>query len=118
MLSRTVTLKLACPRLPRLSLAVTCTTVVPSGKVLPLTGSARTSTGPSTASLALTAKLTTAPSASAASATMSAGTVTTGPVLSPTVTVKLPAPVFPAASVARIVTVVTPRGKTVPLFCV
>ena len=48
---------------------------------------------------------------------MFAGTVITGPVVSRTVTVKAPVVVWLAASVALMVTVVTPRGKTVPLSC-
>ena len=64
--------------------------------------------------------VTTAPASPAAATVISAGTVTTGAVVSPTaaaaftVTLKLALPVFPAASVAVHVTVVTPTGNVLP----
>ena len=48
-------------------------------------------------------------------ATMFAGTWSTGPIVSTTVTTKLAEPRFPAASVARHVTVVTPIANVEPL---
>ena len=45
---------------------------------------------------------------------MFAGTVTTGSVVSRTVTVKVADPVLPAVSVAEQVTVVGPSGKVLP----
>jgi hypothetical protein len=51
--SVTVTVKEADPVLPRVSLAVHVTVVVPSGKVAPLAGVHVTATAPSTASLAV-----------------------------------------------------------------
>jgi hypothetical protein len=55
-----------------------------------------------------------APSEPAASAVMGAGTVTTGAVVSETVTKKLPLLLFPAASAAEHLTVVVPSGNTLP----
>jgi hypothetical protein len=57
----------------------------------------------------------TAPVALVASTLAFAGTVTTGPVVSPTVTVKDAARLLPRVSVAVHVTVVVPSGKVAPL---
>ena len=59
-------------------------------------------------------KLTTAPAALVASAVMSAGTVTTGGVVSTTVTLKASLVLLPAASVAVQVTDVVPSGNVLP----
>src|SRR6185436_14365116 len=56
-----------------------------------------------------------APVVLVASTVAFAGTVTLGAVVSPTVTVNDPRPVFPAASVDVQLTVVAPRGKSAPL---
>src|SRR5918911_2109918 len=112
----TVTLKLALPVLPCESVAVQVTVVVPTGKVLPEDGLQLTGSGPSRLSLALALKVTTAPPALCVLVTMSLGTLTTGAVVSitVTVTVKEALPVLPCASVALHVTVVEPGGKVLP----
>jgi hypothetical protein len=74
-----------------------------------------TGRGPSTTSLADAVKLNAAPVAAVASTVAFAGTVTTGPVVSVTVTVKEAAPLLPVVSVAVQVTVVGPSGTVDPL---
>jgi hypothetical protein len=59
--------------------------------------------------------VTIAPAALVACAVTLDGNVKTGPVVSLTVTVNVPALMFPAPSVAVTVTVVTPIGKLLPL---
>jgi hypothetical protein len=113
--SVTVTVKDAAPLLPLVSVAVHETVVGPSGKVDPLAGVQLTARGPSTPSLADAVKLNAAPVAAVASTVAFAGTVTTGPVVSVTVTVKEAAPLLPVVSVAVQVTVVGPSGKVDPL---
>ncbi len=112
--SRTVTVKVADPVLPAVSVAEQVTVVVPSGKVLPDAGVQTGVIEPSTVSVAVAVNVTTAPAELVASATMFAGTVTTGSVVSRTVTVKVADPVLPAVSVAEQVTVVVPSGKVLP----
>ena len=56
-----------------------------------------------------------APVALVASTVAFAGTVTTGPVVSATVTVKDAAPLLPRVSVAVQLTVVAPSGNVAPL---
>jgi hypothetical protein len=113
--SVTVTVKDAAPLLPFVSVAVQLTVVAPSEKVDPLAGVQVTARGPSTPSLAVAVKLNTAPVALVASTVAFAGTVTTGPVVSVTVTVKEADPVLLLVSVAVHVTVVAPSGKVDPL---
>ena len=60
------------------------------------------------------ANVATAPAPLVASTVTSAGGVTTGAVVSVTVTVKVAVPVLPCASVAEHVTVVTPTGNVSP----
>jgi hypothetical protein len=113
--SATVTVKDAAPLFPCVSVAVQLTVVGPSGNVDPLAGLQVTGRGPSTPSLADAVKLNAAPVAPVASTVAFAGTVTTGPVVSATVTVNEPAPLLPLASVAVQVTVVAPSGNVDPL---
>jgi hypothetical protein len=111
----TVTVNEAAPLLPRVSVAVHVTVVAPTGNVAPLTGVQLTATLPSIPSFAVAVYVTIAPVALVASTLAFAGTVTTGPVVSVTVTVKEAAPVLPRVSVAVHVTVVVPSGKVAPL---
>jgi hypothetical protein len=113
--SATVTVNDAARLLPRASVAVHVTVVVPSGKVAPLAGVQVTATTPSTASVAEVVKLNAAPVAPVASTLAFAGTVTTGPVVSATVTVKEAAAALLRASVAVHVIVVVPSGNVDPL---
>jgi len=113
--SVTVTVKLAAPGLPRVSVAVQLTVVAPIRNVDPLAGMQVTGRDPSTRSAAVAVKVTLAPVAVVASAVAFAGTVTAGPVVSVTVTVKVAAPLLPRVSVAVQLTVVAPIGKVDPL---
>jgi hypothetical protein len=113
--SVTVTVKDAAPLLVFVSVAVQVTVVGPSGNVDPLAGVQVTARGPSTPSFADAVKLNVAPVVLVASTVAFAGTVTTGPVVSPTVTVNDAAPVFPVVSVVVQVTVVAPSGNVDPL---
>jgi uncharacterized protein YhbP (UPF0306 family) len=113
--SVTVTVNDAAPVFPFASVAVQLTVVGPRGNVAPLAGVQVTGRGPSTTSLAVAVKLNAAPVAPVASTVAFAGTVTTGPVVSATVTVNDAAPLFPFASVAVQLTVVGPSGKVDPL---
>ena len=113
--SATVTVKEPDPLLLLLSVAVQVTVVGPSGKAEPLAGVQVTGRAPSTTSLADAVKLNTAPVALVASTVAFAGTVTTGPVVSVTVTVNDAAPVLPLVSVAVQWTVVGPSGNVAPL---
>jgi hypothetical protein len=88
--------------------------VVPNGNVEPEAGAQVTETEPSTSSSAEAVNVTTAPSRPEASTVMSSGTVTTGAVLSWTVTVKVPDAVLPALSVAEQDTVVVAIGNVEP----
>jgi hypothetical protein len=115
MVSVTVTVNEAAPLLPRASVAVQLTVVAPTGNVDPLAGVQVTGRGPSTPSLADAVKLNVAPVAAVASTVAFAGTVTTGPVVSATVTVKEAAPLLAFVSVAVHVTVVGPSGNVDPL---
>src|SRR5207237_3986432 len=92
--SVTVTVKEAAPLLVFVSVAVQFTVVGPSGNVDPLAGVQVTGRGPSTTSLADAVKLNAAPVALVASTDAFVGTVTTGPVVSVTVTVKEAAPLL------------------------
>jgi hypothetical protein len=112
-----VTLKPALPTLPEASLAVQVTAVVPTGNVESDGGVQVTAgdAGP-TVSVADAVNVATAPAELVASRVMFAGTVTTGGVVSRTVTVNDLAPVFPFPSEAVQFTVVAPTGKTEPEF--
>src|SRR5439155_5785705 len=110
LVSATVTVKEADPVLLLVSVAVHVTVVGPSGKVAPLAGVQVTGRGPSTTSLADAVKLNAAPVVPVASTIAFAGTVTTGPIVSATVTVNETDPVLLLVSVAVHVTVVGPSG--------
>src|SRR5256712_11577869 len=101
--------------LPCASLALHVTVVGPDGNIDPLAGVHVVATAPSSASVADAVKVKTAPVAPVASIVAFAGTVTTGPVVSFTVTVNDAALWFPCASVALQVTVVAPNGNVDPL---
>src|SRR3989442_10443169 len=113
--SLTITVKVLVPMLAWLSVAVHVTVVAPNGKVAPLAGVQLTATLPSSRSVAEAVKVNTAPAALVASTVAFAGTVTTGPVVSDTVTVKVLVPTLAWLSVAVHVTVVAPNGKVAPL---
>jgi hypothetical protein len=97
------------------SVAVHVTVVGPSGNVDPLAGVQVAVRGPSTRSVAVAVKLNAAPVALVASSVEFEGTVTTGPVVSATVTVKVADPALLLVSVAVQLTVVGPSGKVDPL---
>src|SRR5256712_5398693 len=113
--SDTVTVNVLLPTLAWLSVAVHVTVVGPNGNVAPLAGVQLTATLPSRTSVADAVKVKTAPVALVASTVAFAGTVTTGPVVSVTVTVKVLVPTLAWLSVAVHVTVVAPNGKVAPL---
>ena len=113
--SRTVTVNDAEPVLPAASWVEQFTLVVPSGNTLPLTGEQVALSAVVTASVAVAVKLTARPAADAASAVTFAGTVTTGAVVSRTVTVNEAEPVLPSASWVEQFTLVVPSGNTLPL---
>lgn len=112
--SCTVTVKLPLVVLPRVSDAEQLTVVVVIGKVLPDAGTQVTGRAPSTISLAVGEKVATAPLGEVASRVMFAGKFSAGPVVSCTVTVKLPFAVLPFASDAEQLTVVVAIGKVLP----
>src|SRR6266850_938041 len=89
--------------------------VAPSGKIDPLAGVQTVATAPSSVSVADALNVKTAPAALVASTVAGAGTVTTGPVVSFTVTVNDAALWLPCVSVAVHVTVVAPNGNVDPL---
>src|SRR3989442_2295716 len=101
--------------LPCASVAVQVTVVAPNGKVDPLVGVHVVASLPSSRLVADAAQLNVAPVAFVASTVACAGTVTTGPVVSVTVTVNDAALWLPCASVAVHVTVVAPTAKVNPL---
>jgi hypothetical protein len=113
--SVTVTVNEAAPLLPRASVAVHVTVVAPTGNVDPLAGVQLTATLPSIPSFAVAVYVKGAPVAPVASTVAWAGTVTTGPVVSVTVTVKDAVRLLPRASAAVQLTVVVPSGKVDPL---
>jgi hypothetical protein len=90
------------------------TVVDPTGNVDPEAGVHVGVIGPSTASLAEAANVSTFPAAELALSVTSAGTVTTGAVVSTTLTWKLAVLELPAASLAVHVTVVVPSGNVDP----
>ena len=114
--SVTVIVNESLPLLPCVSVAVQVTVVVPTGKLAPEAASQVVGRGPSMLSLADALKVTLFPVATVVVVEMSAGTVTTGGVVSTSVTVilKVSVPVLPCASVALQVTVVGPTGKVAP----
>jgi hypothetical protein len=97
------------------SLAVHVTVVGPSGNVEALGGVQFTATTPSMLSVADAVKVNVAPVGPVASTVAFPGTVTTGGVVSFTVTVKEAEPVLLCVSVAVQVTVVAPIGNVEPL---
>ena len=110
-MSWTLIVKLLLPVLPCESVALQVTVVVAIGNVLPELASQVTARLPSTRSLAVgVAKVATAPAALVASMTWWASSVTSGGVLSVTVTLLLVEAVLPAPSFAFQVMVVTPTG--------
>src|SRR5438093_10634321 len=96
----TVTVKDLLAVLPCASAALQVTVVVPRTNVLPAAGVQLTATLPSTMSAAVAVNVTAAPGALVACAGRLAGTVTSGGLVSLTVTVKDWLAVFPGASVA------------------
>jgi hypothetical protein len=112
----TLTVNPADAVLPRASLAVQVTGVVPTAKVEPEAGVQVTGTLPETRSVAVGAgQVTTAPLVLVAVTVMFAGIPDrTGGVVSTTPTVKVAVAGLPAASEAEQVTVVVPSGKTDP----
>jgi len=84
------------------------------GNVEPEAGLQVGASDPETASLAVATKLTTAPAALGACTVIALGTVTTGGVVSRTVTANDPETVTPLLLVAVQLTVVEPSGKSVP----
>ena len=96
------------------STAVHPTSVVPIEKVAPEPGLQSGAMGPSTRSSELAEYGTTAPPGPVASVRMSSGSTRTGAVVSWTVILNEPVPVFECASVAVHVTMVSPRGKPSP----
>ena len=112
--SFTVTLNVQELVLPVASVAVTVTSVVPTGNVLPEAGTLEVVT-PGQLSVVVDEKVTTASHWPGILLTViSAGQVTTGASVSFTVTLKVQELVFPEASVAVTVTSVVPTGNTVP----
>jgi hypothetical protein len=99
---------------PRLSEAVQVTVVTPTGNFVPEAGSQSAGSEPSTASVAETVNVSVLPNGSVVVSAMLAGTVTTGPVVSTTVTWNAAVEVFPAASLAVQLTVVVPSGNVEP----
>src|SRR5712692_287836 len=114
-LSSTTTVAVAVPLLPATSAAEQVMVVLPTAKVVPEAGTQIGVGEPDTASVAVAVKVTTAPVGPVAS-TGPGGTlmVTTGGVVSITVTVKLAFAALPCVSVAVQATVVTPRGNVLP----
>src|SRR2546425_12544232 len=113
--SVTVTVNDAVLRLPCASVAAQVTVVGPNGKVDPLAGAHIGASGSSRIPVAEALTLWRAPAALVASTVALAGTVTTGPVVSVTVTVNDAVLRLPCASVAALVTVVGPKRKAHPL---
>jgi hypothetical protein len=112
--SATLTVKLPEAVLLAASVAEQFTVVVPRANVAPEAGRQTTGTVPPIASSADAEKVTTAPLAPVAATVKFDGKVRAGAVESATVTVKLPDPTLPWASVAVQVTVVVPIGNADP----
>ena len=111
----TVTLKRALAELPAASVAMTLTTVVPSGKTVSLAGEWNSAITPTASVAVAVVKCTVAPLAPVAENVWSAGTVITGLTVSATITAKVAVWRLPAVSVAVTATRVVPSGKTVSL---
>ena len=116
-MSLTVTLKEALPALPRVSVALHVTVVVPNTNVVAEAGEQVTPRPPSMLSVAVAENCTAAPACEVASAVMLPGTTTTGAVVSTsaTFTGKLALATLPLVSAAVQVTVVVPRANSDPL---
>src|SRR5713226_489202 len=110
----TATVVVPVPVLPAPSVAEQVMVVLPSAKVLPEEGEQLGVSEPDTVSVAAAVKLTKAPLGPVASTTLGAVMVTTGDLVSVTVTVKLAFAALPCVSVAVQATVVRPRGKVLP----
>jgi hypothetical protein len=92
--SLTVTVNDAVPVLPCASVALHEIVLAPSGRFDPLGGAQVTATAPSTMSCAETSNVTGAPAGDVGSRCVLPGTVTTGAVVSVTVTVKVATAAF------------------------
>jgi hypothetical protein len=115
--SSTVTVTMQVAWLPLSSVAVSVTTVAPRPIVVPAAGDcviARSSSQASVAVAAAARSGTVARQASSAAIVGSSGQVSSGSVVSTTVTVNVHVAVLPASSVARHVTVVVPIGNVLP----
>jgi len=112
--SWTVTLKLALPVWPAVSVAEQVTFVVPKPKVLPEAGVQVVARAPSTLSEAVAENEYAAPAVLVASRVVSAGTATAGAVVSTTRTVNEDVAVFGTVSDEVQVTVVAPRANVEP----
>ena len=111
----TVTVKLPVAELPRVSDAVQVTGVAPTGNTVPDALEQVTGRIPSTRSTAVAgAYVTTAPEALVAATVMGVGRVSTGFVVSTTVTSNEAVPTLPAASVAVQVTLVVVMSNGEP----
>src|SRR5579871_2783890 len=111
--SWTVTVSVPLPTLPAASFAEQVTVVAPIGNVEPDAGEQVGVNFPLTRSVAVAVNVTAAPFGPLAS-TVTDVPVTVGGVVSRTVTVNVPVPVFPAASFAVHVTVVVPSANCAP----
>ena len=96
------------------SSALQLTVVCPNGKVEPEAGVHATASGPSTASVALAAKVATAPFGPSAVTVIGPGTVITGGVVSCTVTVNVSVRLWCWESWAVQLTVVLPSANVEP----
>src|SRR5260370_15783839 len=110
-LSSTTTVAVAVPVLPAPSVAEQVMVVLLTAKVVPEAGEQIGVSEPDTASVAVAVKVTTAPLGPVDSTRVGAVRVTTGGVVSVTLTVKLAFAALPCVSVAVHKTVVRPRGK-------
>jgi hypothetical protein len=110
----TVTVNVFVPVLPRLSVALHVTVVVPIANVDPEAGVHVTAIAPSSGSVAEAANVTCAPPGIVAATAMFAGTVTVGAAPGSTVTVNDVLPETPSWAVAVQLTVVAPIGKVEP----
>src|SRR5436190_10611230 len=114
----TVTVKVAMPLFPLVSVDVHVTVLTPTGKVKPDAGVQLTGRAPSTRSKAVAVNAATAPAGPVAPSVSGAGTVTTGGTVSRasniTVTSNAPVALLPCKSVHEQCTVVGPIGNTEP----
>src|SRR5262245_43790383 len=110
-----VTVNVPVPVFPCASVAEHVSVVEPTGNLPPeLSGVHVAVSGPSMLSVAVTVNVSTLPVGSAVVSVMSAGTVTTGLVVSWTVTLNDAVDVAPKVSVAVHVTFVVPNGNVEP----